>query len=40
MYDEIYWTFLDEKYFGKPGSLEDRIELLNDEEKSELNTIF
>ncbi|KAJ8071653.1 hypothetical protein OCU04_001974 [Sclerotinia nivalis] len=40
MFDEIYWTFLDEKYFGPLVSLEDRVELLNEEEKNELSTIF
>ncbi|APA05484.1 hypothetical protein SS1G_09912 [Sclerotinia sclerotiorum 1980 UF-70] len=40
MFDEIYWTFLDEKYFGPLFSLDDRVELLNEEEKNELSTIF
>nr|UPX44685.1 hypothetical protein FAC6B23_19 [Penicillium fuscum]UXX61842.1 hypothetical protein FAC4N16_15 [Penicillium fuscum] len=31
MFDEIYWTFLDQKHFGN-GSLEDRLSLLSKEE--------
>ncbi|KAJ5585449.1 phosphotransferase enzyme family protein [Penicillium hispanicum] len=31
MFDDIYWTFLDKKYFGQ-GALEDRLSLLSQEE--------
>ncbi|PYI02492.1 phosphotransferase enzyme family protein [Aspergillus sclerotiicarbonarius CBS 121057] len=38
MFDDIYWTFLDQRYFG-PGSLEDRLCLLSQEERDELETL-
>ncbi|KAM4067317.1 hypothetical protein HRG_001291 [Hirsutella rhossiliensis] len=37
MFDDIYWTFLDEKFYGPLGVLEDRLSLLSDEEKSGLD---
>ncbi|ESZ89981.1 phosphotransferase enzyme family protein [Sclerotinia borealis F-4128] len=40
MFDEVYWAFLDEKYFGPFVALEDRVELLNEEEKNELTKLF
>ncbi|KAJ5950285.1 uncharacterized protein N7479_008698 [Penicillium vulpinum] len=38
MFDDIYWTFLDQKYFGS-GSLEDRLLLLSEEELDGLKEI-
>ncbi|KAJ5717429.1 phosphotransferase enzyme family protein [Penicillium malachiteum] len=38
MFDDIYWAFLDQRYFGD-GSLEDRISLLSQEELEELERI-
>ncbi|RAL01210.1 phosphotransferase family protein [Aspergillus ibericus CBS 121593] len=38
LFDEIYWTFLDPRYFG-PGSLEDRVALLSAEELVELERL-
>ncbi|KAJ5087331.1 phosphotransferase enzyme family protein, partial [Penicillium angulare] len=38
MFDDIYWTFLDKRYFGD-GSVEDRISLLSKEELDELERI-
>ena len=35
MFDEIYWTHLDRRYFG-PGSLEDRLSLLTAEELNDI----
>lgn len=40
MFDDIYWTFLDEMFFGPLDKLEDRIQFLNEEEKSELSTLY
>ncbi|OJI99294.1 hypothetical protein ASPVEDRAFT_123659 [Aspergillus versicolor CBS 583.65] len=37
--DDIYWTFLDERYFGPLGSLDDRLELLSVDEVQELNRL-
>lgn len=33
MFDEIYWAFLDERYYGRFTTLEDRMRLLSDEER-------
>ena len=38
MFDDIYWTFLDHKYFGQ-GSLEDRLILLSQEELDGLENL-
>jgi len=38
MFDEIYWRFLDHKYFGQ-GSLEDRLNLLSPEELEGLDNL-
>ncbi|OJD11684.1 hypothetical protein AJ78_07583 [Emergomyces pasteurianus Ep9510] len=32
MFDDIYWTFLDEKHFGRLNSLDDRLSLLSRDE--------
>ncbi|TGO88131.1 hypothetical protein BPOR_0181g00020 [Botrytis porri] len=40
MFDDIYWTFLDEMFFGPLDKLEDRIQFLDEEEKVELNTLY
>ena len=40
MFDEIYWTFIDEVYYGKFTSIGDRLPLLDDEERTKLNTIY
>ncbi|EXJ86738.1 hypothetical protein A1O3_03692 [Capronia epimyces CBS 606.96] len=37
MFDEIYWAFLDEMYHGPFTSIEDRIQLLNEEERRSLD---
>ena len=37
MFDDIYWAFLDEKYFGRFTSLDDRLALLAREERDELD---
>lgn len=36
-FDDIYWTFLDGKYFGPLDSLEDRLSLLTQAEQNELD---
>ncbi|PLB41377.1 phosphotransferase family protein [Aspergillus candidus] len=33
MFDEIYWTFIDRRYYGPFNSLDDNIQLLNPEQK-------
>lgn len=35
--DDIYWTFLDEKCFGPFTTIEDRISLLSEEERANLD---
>lgn len=40
MFDDIYWNFLDEIYYGPLKSIEDRIQLLDEEERTELGNIF
>jgi aminoglycoside phosphotransferase (APT) family kinase protein len=40
MFDNIYWNFLDKMYHGPFGSIEDRIQLLDEEERKELSGIF
>ena len=37
MFDEIYWSFLDEKHFGPLGSLDDRLPLLSQQERDGLD---
>ncbi|KMP01639.1 hypothetical protein CISG_01119 [Coccidioides immitis RMSCC 3703] len=37
MFDDIYWTFLDKKHFGPLRCLDDRISLLTQQERSELD---
>ncbi|KAG5292185.1 phosphotransferase enzyme family protein [Histoplasma ohiense] len=36
MFDEIYWTFLDERYFGPLKSLDDRLSLLTQDERDQM----
>ncbi|KFY07881.1 hypothetical protein V492_06736 [Pseudogymnoascus sp. VKM F-4246] len=40
MFDDIYWNFLDEIYYGPFKSIEDRIRLLDEQERTELGEIF
>jgi hypothetical protein len=40
MFDDIYWMFLNKLYFGSLGSIEDRIQLLDEQEQKELAGIF
>ncbi|EFQ96664.1 serine/threonine protein kinase [Nannizzia gypsea CBS 118893] len=40
MFDDIYWTFIDEVYHGKFTSLEDRLQYLSQEERTKLDTIY
>ena len=37
MFDDIYWTFLDKKYFGHKDSLDDRLCPLSQEQRDELD---
>ena len=37
MFDDIYWTFLDEKYFGHLSSLNDLLSLPTQDEQNELD---
>ena len=39
MFDEIYWTFIDERYHGPLTSINDRIELLSEEERHTLDEL-
>lgn len=36
MFDEIYWAFLDEQYFGPLSSLDDRVSLLTQNERDQM----
>ncbi|OJD20636.1 hypothetical protein ACJ73_08032 [Blastomyces percursus] len=36
MFDEIYWTFLDEQYFGPLSSLDDRLSHLTQDERDQV----
>ncbi|CAD6454133.1 29effb58-6cc6-4fe2-8117-77e55d72f4ca [Sclerotinia trifoliorum] len=40
MFDDVYWTFLDEMFFGPLDKLEDRIQFLSEDEKNELQTLY
>lgn len=37
IFDDIYWIFLDEIFFGRLGTLDDRLSLLSDEERDGLD---
>ncbi|KUM63651.1 hypothetical protein ACN42_g3431 [Penicillium freii] len=39
MFDEIYWTFIDHRYYGTFNSLADRIQLLDQEQQQEMNEL-
>lgn len=39
MFDEIYWTFIDHRYYGSFNSLADRIQLLDQEQQQEMNEL-
>lgn len=36
MFDDIYWTFLHEKYFGPIGAIDDMVSLLSQDEQDEM----
>ncbi|KAJ5584300.1 uncharacterized protein N7459_004100 [Penicillium hispanicum] len=38
MFDEIYWTFIDSKFFGPFGTMEDRFRLLSAEEQANIDS--
>lgn len=40
MFDEIYWGFLDGMYYGPFESIEERVKLLDEQERKELEGIF
>lgn len=40
MFDDIYWNFLDQIYYGPFKSIDDRIQLLDGQERTELGEIF
>jgi len=37
MFDEIFWTFIDKMYYGPFVSIEERLRLLSEEERSGLD---
>lgn len=39
MFDEIYWTFIDHRYYGTFTSLDDRIQLLDQGRQQEMNEL-
>ncbi|KAJ5123908.1 uncharacterized protein N7515_007733 [Penicillium bovifimosum] len=38
MFDEIYWTFIDPRFFGPFTTIEDRLCLLSEEERENIDT--
>lgn len=40
MFDEIYWAFIDEAYYGEFTSLEDRLQYLDHQEESKLDAMY
>ena len=38
MFDEIYWKFIDPKFFGPLTTIEDRLSLLSAEERVNIDT--
>ncbi|KAB8213299.1 kinase-like domain-containing protein [Aspergillus novoparasiticus] len=39
MFDEIYWAFVDQRYYGTFASLDERIQLLDQEQQREINEL-
>ena len=39
IFDEIYWTFIDQQYYGTFTSLDDRMQLLDQEQQCEMNEL-
>lgn len=39
IFDEVYWIFIDPRYYGTFSSLEDRIGLLNQEQQHEIDRL-
>ncbi|ODH26635.1 hypothetical protein ACO22_04512 [Paracoccidioides brasiliensis] len=40
LFDDIYWKFIDSKYYGEFTSIEDRIALLSKDEQTELDGFY
>jgi hypothetical protein len=40
MFDEIYWNFIDPRFFGHFTTLDDRLCLLSAEERANINTFI
>ena len=40
VFDEIYWDFIDRRYYGTFTSLEDRISVLNQGQRQEMNEML
>ncbi|GAQ41873.1 hypothetical protein AtubIFM56815_000503 [Aspergillus tubingensis] len=39
MFDEIYWEFVDRRFYGDLGSLQDRVRLLSEEQRGEMDEL-
>ncbi|BCR97085.1 aminoglycoside phosphotransferase family protein [Aspergillus luchuensis] len=39
MFDEIYWEFVDRRFYGDLGSLQDRVRLLSEEQRWEMDEL-
>lgn len=39
MFDEIYWRFIDSRFYGPFTTIEDRFGLLSADEQAEIDTI-
>lgn len=39
MFDEIYWKFIDPRFYGPFTAVEDRLGLLSEEERANIDTI-
>lgn len=38
MFDEIYWSFIDQRFFGHLTTIDDRLCLLSAEERVDIDT--
>ena len=40
MFDEIYWTFIDDAYYGTLTSIDDRLKHLDQEDQTKLAAVY
>lgn len=39
MFDEIFWTFIDQRYYGALTTLADRMQLLSKEQQCDIDKL-